>query len=154
MRRFLLVSLLILSSGLVQNTGLFSIFGIKPNLLLAVLIAGSFFIDSLPVFWVLLLESVIFLRFESGFQLELLVWVALLCAAYFAERAFPWRRSVNNLVLIATVTALFYLITDIDYLVGVPLAVLGEVFYTSIFGVLFYDIFRQLGDNEENIFKR
>ena len=48
----------------------------------------------------------------------------------------------------------FYALVDLNYLMGAPFRVLGEMFYTAIFGILFYDLFRQLGDNEENIFKR
>ncbi len=154
MRNFLLAVLLVALAGLVQNTSLFSIFGTKPNLLLAVLVAASFFIDPLPAFWVLALESMLFLRFESGFQLELLIWIFLLSVAYFVGRVLPWRQSVNNLALVFSAIIVFYLIVDFGYLIGAPLPVLGEIFYTLIFSVLFYDFFRQLGDNEKNIFKR
>lgn len=154
MKRFILAVGLLLLAGLIQNTGFFSVFGIKPNLMLAVLVAASFFAESFLIFLFLVAESLLFLRFGSGFQLELLVWTFLMSVVYFVGRVLPWRRSVNNLVLISVVTILFYLIVEFSYLAVAPLAVLGEIFYTSIFGFLIYDLFKQLGDNEENIFKR
>ncbi|MDO8466902.1 MAG: hypothetical protein Q7S83_02050 [bacterium] len=153
-KRTILAATLVPLAGLLQNTGLFSVLGIKPNLLLAVLVAASFFVTSFPVFIFLVVESILFLRFESGFQLDLLIWVFLLAIFYFIGRVLPWRQSVNNLALAASAIIIFYLIADFGYLIGAPLAVGMEIFYTSIFSLLFYDLLRQLGDNEENIFKR
>ncbi len=154
MRKFLLAIALVVFAGLIQNTGLFLIFGIRPNLLLALLVACSFFMESFAAYLGVLLGAIFFLRFESGFRPELLIFAVLAVSVFLVGRLLPWRQSVNNLVLTVIFVVLFYALADISYLWTGALAVAGEIVYTSIFGILFYDLFRQLVDNEDNIFKR
>ncbi len=154
MKKFVLALTLIVVSGLIQNTGFFLAFGIKPNLLLAVLVAASFFMESFAAYLGLLAGALFFLRFESGFRPELLAFAVLAVSVFLVNRLLPWRQSVNNLVLAALFVILFYALADISYLWTNLAAVVGEIIYTSIFSILFYDLFRQLSDNEDNIFKR
>lgn len=154
MKRIILAVLLVVAAGLLQNTGLFSVWGVKPNLLLAVMIAVSLFIDSFPWYLLLVVLSVILSRFEAGFRPELLVFSFLLIAAYGVRRLLPWRPSVANCFLVAVSVILFYLLADAPYLFGAPLVVVWEIIYSTLFCVLVYDIFRQLGDNEDQIFRR
>lgn len=154
MRKIIFAILLIVAAGLFQNTGIFSVWGIKPDLLLAVMVAVSLFIDSFAWYLFLVVLSVISVRFQSGFQPELLVFSFLLISVYGARRLLPWRPSVTNCFLVACGTILFYLLADASYLLGFPLAVAGEIIYTALFSILVYDFFRSLGDNEEQIFKR
>lgn len=154
MMKIFLALTLVLVAGLLQNSGFFSVFGIQPNLLWAVLVAASFFIESFPAYLLLLATSIVLLRFESGFRPELLVFGFLAVSVFLTNRRLPWRRSVNNLALISVGVVLFYAIVDAAYLFGNLLPVAVEIVFTAIFGILFYDLFRQFGDNEKNIFKR
>lgn len=153
MRKLISAILLVVMAGLLQNTGFFSLWGIKPDLLLAVMVAVSLFIDSFSWYLFLVVLSAILVRFQSGFQPELLVFVFLLISIYGARRLLPWRPSVANCFLIACATILFYMLADASYLFGFPLAVAGEIIYTTLPCILVYDFFRRLGDNEEQIFK-
>ncbi len=154
MRKFLLALLLVVLAGLIQNTGLFLVFGVKPDLLLAVLVAASFFLESFWAHLLLLALSVLLLRFESGFRPELLVFAFLAASVFLVSRRLPWRRSVSNFILIVAGVVIFYALADTAYLFNNIISVAAEIIYTGVFGVLFYDLFRQLGNNEDNIFKR
>ncbi|MDP1719217.1 MAG: hypothetical protein Q8L24_02210 [bacterium] len=154
MRKIILAGLLVVLAGLIQNTDLFSIWGIKSNLLLAVMIAVSLFIDSFSWYLLLVLLSVILVRFGVGFRPELLVMAFLLITAYWMRRVLPWRPSIVNCFLVAVTTILFYLLADASYLFDAPFAVAGEIVYSILFCILIYDFFRYLGDNEEQIFRR
>ena len=142
-RRFLLVLLIVLLAGVLQNTHFLNLAGVKPNLLLVVLIAASFFIEEATVYILLVLIAAILLKFQASLELELVVFALLALAAGLIGKRLHWLPIFNNLVLVAGATVLFYLLTEPAYLVGSLGAVGIELVYNLFFGIVFFKLLGQ-----------
>lgn len=128
-------------SGLLQSTDILNIYGIKPNIVLAVLIAASFFLTNFLIYFSLILLAIITLLFQGGLQSEQLILGILASAAFLAEKKLHWWPILNNLVLIGMGTVIFYLLSSPAFLIGNPLLVLGELTYNLVLGSLFFKLF-------------
>jgi len=136
LKRMLIAVIFVLIAGVFQNTSLLQVAGIKPNISLAILITLAFFLDTLLPYLVLVLLTGILLRFEPGFELANLIFTAVVLLFFFLERRLPGQPFLNNLILIAAGTLLFYSLLDWRFLYAEPLTVLGEMLYNIILGAL------------------
>ena len=133
--------LIFVLAGLFQNTGFFSIFGIKPNLLLAALVALSFFVKDILVYSSFILAAVILLFFQSGIMAEQLVLALIGLAAFPVGRRLPGSPLFNNLLMVGAGTILFYLFVAPSFLISAWPAVIGELVYNLLWGFIFFNIF-------------
>ncbi|TSC82996.1 MAG: hypothetical protein G01um101419_349 [Parcubacteria group bacterium Gr01-1014_19] len=141
MRKLAILLPIILLAGLFQNTGVFNIFGVKPNLLLAVLIPAIFFLDQILAVAAALAIALLVSDFRAGFAGESVVLALLILIVPVFGRRLPWNPFINNMVLVGAATIVFYLLTGPAYIVSSPLGVLGEIFYNSLFAAIFYNLF-------------
>lgn len=141
--KLILIFSLIIILGLLQNTGILSFYGVKPNLLLAFLISISFFTHDFLIYLSFILISVILLNFQIGFALEQIIFALLTIVAFFIGRRLHWKHIFNNLLLIGASTILFYLLTSPDFLISNWLTVLLETIYNLIFGLVFFKFFEK-----------
>ncbi len=141
MRKLAILLPIILLAGLFQNTGVFNIFGVKPNLLLAVLIPAIFFLDQILVVVAALALALLVSDFRAGFAGESAALALLILIVPIFGRRLPWNPFINNMVLVGGSTILFYLLTSPAYIADAPLAVLGEILYNSLLAAIFYNLF-------------
>lgn len=136
--KLIILFLLVAALGILQNTDILNVYGVKPNLILAFLIATSFFLDSIPLFLLLVIVSAVFLRFSGGWEWELLVLAVLVVFAAWTGRIIAWRPVFSVAFLIGIGTMLFYLAVGRQFLLAAWPTVLGEMGYNAILGVLVY----------------
>ena len=116
--KFLLVLLIILLAGLLQNTDFLTVAGVKPNLLLAVLIAASFFIEEAAIYILLVLISAILLKFNAGLEPESVAFALVALAGGLIGKRLSWLPIFNNLALVGAGTIIFYVLTAPAYFVS------------------------------------
>ena len=131
------------AAGFFQNTNLVNVGDVKPNLTLVVLIALSFFMTNFFYYLFLVLVAGIFLKFEAAFELNNLIFTFIIFAVYWLERKLPGRPFLNNIMLIAVSTLIFYALADFAFLNSYPLTVFKEVVYNIILGILVFLISRR-----------
>lgn len=133
-KRLIVAVILILVAGVLQNTSLLELGGVRPNVALAVLITLTIFINETLSYLVLVLLAGILLRFESGFELVNLVFAGVALLVFFLHRRLPGRAFLSNLILIALGTLIFHSLADWRFVLLEPLTVFGEMVYNIILG--------------------
>ena len=125
---------LVVVVGLMQNTTLVNIAGVKPNLILVLLL---FFIPLTANFYeylVLLLVAGSVLNLGGSFNGNVVVLLVALVFAYLIHRRLLWAKYFNNLILIALSTALFYVLSSPSFIYENWDIVLREIIYNLILG--------------------
>jgi len=141
----LIVSLALVSfAGILQNTDILNIAGVKPNVALGVLISLSFIISEVLHFLVLLVVAAGILGFQPGSSAATLVFGALVLFVFFAHDRLPGRAFINNILLIGFTTIFFYIIVDFPFLRSNFLSVAYEVIYNVILGTVFLFSFKKI----------
>lgn len=142
MRLKLIVAILIfVLAGLFQNTHVFAVFGVKPNLLLIALISLSFFIKDIRVYLNFVLASILISSVGGGISTEQIVLAVLTLAVFPAGRYFRWQPTFNNLLIIGVATPIFYLLTAPAFLLSGWQVVSGEIVYNLLWGFVLFEIF-------------
>lgn len=142
----------IILAGLAQNTNLFVVYGIKPNLILSALIALSFFLSDFFIYAGLIVLAIILLTVSGKCCFDSLVFTVIVFAAPFIGRRLHWQPIFNNLLLIGAGTVLFYLFSTPSFLITNWLFVAGELVYNLVAGWIFFEIFKRLRHDKGNIF--
>lgn len=133
MKKLILFILLVAAASIIQNTQLFSIYGIKPDIVLVILLTAIPFFANILDYLILILFAGILLQAPVGFLI-------VSAAAYFFGRYLNWRQSLNNGVLIISATVVFYLLSAPMFLYQNWNIVLAEIGYNLILGGVFYFI--------------
>src|SRR3989338_5944357 len=84
--------LLVIAAGILQNTDLLNIAGVKPNLSLAALIVLGFFINKFTDYLILILISALLIKTAAGFEISIIVFAAIPAIFYFARRRYFYFR--------------------------------------------------------------
>lgn len=125
---------LIIVAGVLQNSNLFNIFGVKPNLSLVVLAALGFFAGRFLDYLILVLISGLLLKTEPGFEFAAAAFIGVVILLYFSERFLPWRSIINNLVLVAFGTAIMYFVINPGFVIANLGVFLGEMMFNLSLG--------------------
>ena len=133
MRKLILFILLVAAASIIQNTQLFSVYGIKPDITLVVLLTAIPFVTNFLDYLILVFSAGILLQAPAGFLI-------VSSAAYFIGRRLIWRQSLNNAILIISATIVFYLLSAPLFLYKNWNVVLAEIIYNLILGGVFYFI--------------
>lgn len=139
--KFTLAVLIFVLAGLFQNTEFFTVFGIKPNLLLIALVAISFFIKGIQAYLNFVLASIMLSSVSGGISTEQIVLAGLALAAFPAGRYLHWQPVFNNFLIIGVATALFYLFTAPAFMLSGWQVVVGEIVYNLFVGYLLFKTF-------------
>lgn len=131
--RYLSISLLLVLTAFIQNTGFLSVAGIKPNWLLAAMFFLVVINRPLTEYIIWSLLAAVLLRFGP----EPLLWpqIAFLItvAAIFVLHHFlPWARHLNTVAIVILGTIIFYLLTAPTFIYQHWTVVLGEVVYNLV----------------------
>jgi hypothetical protein len=148
MRLFILI-LLVGALSFIQVLG-FSVFGVKPNLALAVVVAVSFFIVngqwSIIKGFLLVVLAALILKFSPGFTPEILVFALTGVGALIIKNYLPWRNFLNNLFLVVAGTFIFYLILSPNLILSAIFA--KELFLNIVAGISIFAFLSFLRQNE------
>ncbi|MEK7590266.1 MAG: hypothetical protein AAB454_00985 [Patescibacteria group bacterium] len=131
MRKLILFILLVAAASIIQNTQLFSVYGIKPDITLVVLLTAIPFVTNFLDYLILVFSAGILLQAPAGFLI-------VSSAAYLIGRRLIWRQSLNNAILIISATIVFYLLSAPLFLYKNWNVVLAEIIYNLILGGVFY----------------
>lgn len=139
--RLIAATFIFVLAGMLQNTGFFVAFGIKPNLLLVAMVAISFFIKDIWTYLSFVLAAVVLVIVGGGIALEQIVLAGLGLAAFPVGRYLHWQPFFNNFLMIGAGTVLFYLLTAPAFLISDWQAVVGEIVYNLVWGWIFFELF-------------
>ena len=146
MPRLFFLILLVAVLTLVQSFN-FSILGVKPNLSLIAVIAASFFIIDIWEGFLLTAISAFLLKFSPVLTRELIVFIGIAFVVVILRNYLPWRRFLNNLILVALATFAFYVFTAGDFLYSVLFW--KELFFNLLFGGLIFALLFPCGKMEK-----
>jgi len=136
--KFIVIFLLIVVLGVLQNTNLLMFAGIKPNLLLAIIIGLAFFIEDAWLYGFFAILSAVFLSVGGFFTPEILVFILLAVIAFWAAARWHTQPFLNYLILIGALTFIFYLLTSPFYIISNPVGLFIELAYNAVLGALLY----------------
>jgi len=143
-RFFILLFLVILLSGL-QVFG-FSIFGIRPNLALAIIITASFFVENIWQGFLLVVLMTLILKFSPGFESEILALSLIGVGAVLIKKYLPWHYFFSNLILVGLGTLIFYVILASSLITSVIF--FEELAFNIIAGMIIFAFLSLLWDNK------
>lgn len=108
---FLVISCIIITLLLtVAQITNFSFLGIKPNLALVGLIISATLINSFWVFFLLTAIISFMLKFQPGFDLQILIFSAMSLIVYFLSKRSSWQPFLNINIFVLLFTTIFYLL--------------------------------------------
>lgn len=93
----------------VQTTN-FSFLGVKPNLALVGLIVSATLINYFWAFFLLTTVISLILKFQPGFDLQILIFLAMSLIVYFLSKRSSWQPFLNINIFVLFLTTIFYLI--------------------------------------------
>lgn len=136
--RFLVSFFLILSAALIQSTNWLDFLKIKPNLVLAILLALSFFVENFWKYLTLSFLGIAVLKFMPAIDKESLYLVILFLLVFFLNKYFIPKKTFNVLFLISFATLAFYLFSDINFILLNPPLLILELIYNNLVGLGVY----------------
>ena len=131
MKNLILFILLIITASLIQNSYLFNFYGIKPNIVLVVLLTAIPFMVHFLDYLILIFLAGVLLQASAAF-------LAVSFGAYFFGNYLPWRQSLNNLTVIACATIVFHLLAAPAFLYHNWDIALKETTFNLILGTMVY----------------
>lgn len=141
--RFLIFALLVVALAFIQSNPLF-IFGVKPNLVLAGLLALAFLAPSFLYYVFLVLIAVVVLRWRPViWEPAVLATAALGLGCWWIRRWLTARDSLNLLGMSLAATVIFYIIVDPSFAYRAWISVLAEAIYNSAAALILFYIFRK-----------
>lgn len=139
-----LVSFLIVAlAAYAQVEGILKIGDVNPNLVLVAVIAFSFFAANFLHLLALILCAALLLMWQPGISYELLAFVALLSGAVFLKRFIRWQMALTSTALIGSVTLLYAIAANPEFVMRHPFILFGEFVYNMALGSVLFVIFGQ-----------
>ncbi|PIR89205.1 MAG: hypothetical protein COU07_01945, partial [Candidatus Harrisonbacteria bacterium CG10_big_fil_rev_8_21_14_0_10_40_38] len=129
---------IVLVSGLIQNTDILSIGQLKPNLILVVLFALAFFIPSAPFYALLAVLADAIVRFHPFFVRMDFVFLFLVLASYWVSGRLPSKPMFNYVIIITIGTLLLYALASPSFIIKAPVTVFFELIYNNIIGFIIF----------------
>ena len=136
--RLVFYSFLVLLAGFLQHSPVFSVFGVRPDFVLVLLLTLSFVIDKFPAYLWLVVLGLFCLKFQSGFDGSLLGIGLFSVAAFWLGREMPSLWILNNTILVSAATLVSYLLAKPSFILSNWLVVVAEILYNLIIGSLMF----------------
>lgn len=136
--RYGLAAVLVLSLAALQTSGIFSFFGIVPNLALGALVALLFYFGSFAEVLLLAALAAAALNWTHGIPWELAAFLGAVSAAFILKKVTPWHFVVEAALVSGAAALVFALLADPAYPFLFPGRFGVELLYTvgSAFFVL------------------
>lgn len=132
--------LLVLLATALQAGGGISLYGVKPNFIISVLVVISFFIDNLALYLLLILLATLGVSFGPGISKEGVAIVLVALAAFVGKSRIVWPELWGAGIATALATVGLYLLIDPVFIWQHPGLLLLEVVYTVIIGLLLFEL--------------
>ena len=142
--RFLTDMILVFLFGLLQSFSLISFMGTKPNLLLSLLVVLLFTTKKFWQYLILILVALASLNYSSLITRETVIFGAIMLLAFYFKRYLTEHFFVISFFLAITLTTLFYLFIDYQFIFNNVNIFLLEItfnaLFTTLFGLLYYRV--------------
>jgi hypothetical protein len=132
-----------------QSTDWLSFFGVKINLLLVLVLVLGLFLKSFWHYAFIALTVVAILKIGPLWNRQSLALLGIFLAAFYFKKYLFGKPILNNTVLIAAGTLLFYLFSDPAFLIQNSLILIQELIYNLIGGWILFLILEK-NFNHEN----
>lgn len=142
--KYFITILLVIVGGLLQRLGVGIVFGIRPNIVLAIMIAVACVGIDFGWYLVLMAASYVVLKNDVWWDWPAALMILESLTIYLIARFAPWRPLVTIVIIAVLATASFYAILAWPTLTHQPMLFIGEALYTIIVTVALYKIFNDL----------
>lgn len=136
--------ILVFLFGLLQSFSLISFMGTKPNLLLSLLVVLLFTTKKFWQYLILILVALASLNYSSLITRETVIFGAIMLLAFYFKRYLTEHFFVISFFLAITLTTLFYLFIDYQFIFNNVNIFLLEItfnaLFTTLFGLLYYRV--------------
>jgi len=132
--------LVVLLAATLQNEHVFGISGIRPNLVLVVLIVLCFFTNDLGLFCLLILLACIGIRFAPGISREALALTLVSLAAFFVKERAVWPGVFATAILLLLGTFCMYAFIQPQFIYQDFGSVVFESVYNIVLGFVLFEI--------------
>ncbi|MEK7554615.1 MAG: hypothetical protein AAB518_01355 [Patescibacteria group bacterium] len=147
-RRFAAGALLVLLAGIIQSSGIAAVGGVRPNILLVLLLTLVFFFREWKSYAALIAIATIFSKTEIGFSSPYIVIAIISACVFLVKPHFPGHRFFNVILAVIAGTIITYVITDLKFLGNDPFTVMIEVVYNVLVGIVVYLLAERIIGNE------
>ncbi len=124
--------------AILQRSPELSWFGVRPNIILSLMVVLGFVVGDFFVYAALAFIAVALIGPAKGFSFEELILLLLFFGLYFVRRYVPMHPLFSAVLLTSGGTLLWYLIVDPGFIAADFIAVLIEMFYNAVIAVLAY----------------
>lgn len=138
MKIFSSIVVLILGAAL-QLTEAVSFLGIKPNIVLGLLVVYAFFISELWIYAILVLIADVSIMFNPGVSKEILVLSVVAFVAYWLKKKFLDSSLLTVLILLGLGTLFFDLLVSWQMILSFGFIV--ELVYNLVLGTIVYEVY-------------
>lgn len=137
--KFIVFVLALITALFLQFTCML-IWGWSPEFIIALLIVSRFYLDILET-TALVTFSILIIDWRPAPGGELIFFVALLLAAIFAKRIFPWKNEINGVLGIILTIVFFYGLSNPSVVISSAFVFFDIVILTGISGAIMFKIF-------------
>lgn len=134
----IIVFLLVAVAAWLQNTEMLTLYGVKPNLALVLLIilagitSSLVFFSSLVIVSVLVLQNVFFVSWPT------IVFILLTFLIFFLLKRLPWRTTINIFTTIVLFSVIFLILVEPLFVINNVRVIIQELIYNVILGIILY----------------
>lgn len=146
---FFLDMVLISVISLVQSFSLITFNGVKPNFVLAVLVVLIFLERSFVRYLILVLTSLIFLKYSIFISKEIFIFGALMLLAFYFKKYLSENIFLYSFLLTSVLTALLYLLADARFILDNFNLFSFELFYNILASLAFGYLYSNLYHGKE-----
>jgi hypothetical protein len=142
--RFLTDIILVFLFGLLQSFSLVSFMGVKPNLLLSLLVVLLFTTKQFWQYLILILIALVSLNYSSLITRETIIFGTIMLLAFYLKGYLTEHFFLISFFLAIILTTLFYLFIDYQFIFNNINIFLLEVAFnallTTLFGLLYHQV--------------
>jgi hypothetical protein len=143
--------LLVFLSAVIEQTGLLTVFGIKPNLVLTVAAVCTLFAQDFAAYSWLLFFSLVFVRFEPGISREAISLLGAMLVIFWLKERVVRVATGATLIMVSVATLINTLIVAPSFIYAHPIIVLKEIIYNGCIGLLLAAALRRLYEARSSI---
>ncbi|MDO8443104.1 MAG: hypothetical protein Q7S81_02510 [bacterium] len=134
--------------GLAQSASLIIFSGVKPNLILAVLVVLLFSEKEFWKYLILVLVSLICLDYSVFISKEVVLFGVIMLSAFYFKKYLSENTYLNFFLLTSILTAMLYLLVDYKFIFNNFGLFLWELFYNVLISLAFGFLYKGLNGKE------
>jgi hypothetical protein len=140
--KFLADIVLVFLFGLFQGFSLIVFYGVKPNLLIPLLINLMFSVKNFWQYLILILTAMISLKYSEFVGREIIIFGVLMCLVFYFKKYLTDHILLSSFFLIFVLTVVFNLGIDYRFVFGNIKIILLELFYNLSAGAVLWLIYQ------------